>query len=203
MRGPQDPERPAPVDPDPPAEKGDVSAGSDGRLPPQHASSGGFAQHDRDEDPPVPGLPAVLRRPQLLHVPGHHVPEPGRHGRVVSGEQELLGAVLGARLPAALLLRHPARNKRHPQPALRVAPRGHGGRVLRLLLGGAPVRSVPVQQPQPAAASRTVLQPRGRGGGGGPVPEAPGGPPGQDADLLARSDAEPPLEGRPLLLLPP
>lgn len=95
--------------------RGDVSAGSDGRvptehLPPQHAPSGCSTQHDRDEDPALPGLSTLLQRPQLLHLPGHHLPQPGRHGRVLPGHQKLHGSVLGDRLPAAELLRHSARD---------------------------------------------------------------------------------------------
>lgn len=98
-----------------PAPRGDVSGGSDGRvpserLPPQHAPPGCSAQHDRDEDPAVPGLPALLRWPRLLYLTGYHLPEPGRHGRSLPGHQELHRPVLRARLPAAVLLRHTARN---------------------------------------------------------------------------------------------
>uniref|UniRef100_A0AAQ4NZX2 Uncharacterized protein n=1 Tax=Gasterosteus aculeatus aculeatus TaxID=481459 RepID=A0AAQ4NZX2_GASAC len=89
---------------------GNVGGGSDGRvpterLPPQHPPAGGSAQHGRDEDPAVPGLPALLLRTHLLHLS-----EPGRHGPgPPPRDQELLGSVLGAQFPAAVLFRDPAR----------------------------------------------------------------------------------------------
>lgn len=118
-RPPGEPDRAAPSRPGSPtprpAQGGDVSGGSDGRvpterLPPQHPSVGSSAQHDRDEDPAVPGLPALRQRPQLFHLAGHHLAQPGRHGRVLTRDQELHGPVVGARLAAAQLLGYPSRN---------------------------------------------------------------------------------------------
>lgn len=73
-----------------------------------------------------------------------------------------------------------------------------GGR-RRLVASGAPGRPAPFQQPEPAAAAaRALLQPQRRGRGRrGSVPEAARRAARTDAYLLAGSDAEPTLEGRP------